>query len=125
MRLLCDTSVLLNMAAGSSSKEARRYLEDPGLTLCYSSASIWEVAIKNMRGRLPIDSRTFERLLNEAGFKLVDIRVSHIQELNNLKDVHRDPFDRLMVAQAISEDINFLTTDRVLARYHPCVITVP
>jgi PIN domain nuclease of toxin-antitoxin system len=125
MRLLCDTSILLNMAAGVSSREARTYLEDPDLTLCYSSAGIWEVAIKNMLGKLPIGSRVFERLLNEAGFSLIDIRVNHIQEINNLKDMHKDPFDRLMVAQAISEGISFLTTDATLTGYHPCVIPVP
>jgi PIN domain nuclease of toxin-antitoxin system len=113
------------MAAGISSKEARAYLEDPRLTLCYSSASIWEVAIKNMLGKLPMDSRTFERLLNEAGFKLIDIKVGHIHELNNLKDIHKDPFDRMMIAQAVFETINFLTTDKMLTGYHQCVKYVP
>jgi PIN domain nuclease of toxin-antitoxin system len=113
------------MAAGISSREAHAYLEDSSLTLCYSSASIWEVAIKNMLGKLPIDSRIFERLLNEAGFKLIDIKVSHIQEINNLRDIHRDPFDRLMVAQAIFEGIGLLTTDKILTSYHECVIAVP
>jgi PIN domain nuclease of toxin-antitoxin system len=125
MRLLCDTSIVLNMAAGISSRKARTYLENPSLTLCYSSASLWEVTIKNMLGRLPIDSRTFERLLNEAGFALIDIKVGHIQEINNLKDIHKDPFDRLMIAQAIFEGINFLTTDRMLTDYHQCVIYAP
>jgi PIN domain nuclease of toxin-antitoxin system len=125
MKLLCDTSIVLNMAAGTSSKEARAYLENPDMTLCYSAASIWEVAIKNMLGKLPIGSRTFERLLNEAGFKLIDIKVSHIQEINNLKDMHRDPFDRLMIAQAIFEGIDFLTTDKTLTAYHQCVIYAP
>jgi PIN domain nuclease of toxin-antitoxin system len=113
------------MAAGVSSKEARTYLENPGLTLCYSSASIWEVTIKNMLGKLPLDSRVFERLLNEAGFRLIDIKVNHIQEINNLKSIHGDPFDRLMIAQAIFEGIDFLTADAVLADYHQCVISVP
>jgi PIN domain nuclease of toxin-antitoxin system len=124
VKLLCDTSVLLKMALGTSSSETLRYLHDELYVLCYSAASVWEVAIKNMAGKLALDSLTYERELNDAGFMLVNITVSHIQHLNNLRHIHKDPFDRLMLAQAICEGMQFLTTDKLLSGYHPNVICV-
>lgn len=125
MKLLCDTSVLLRRAAGLSSKEALQYLDDDSYDLYYSVAGVWEVAIKNHAGKLGLDSLSYEDMLKSAGFKHIDITSKHIQQLNSLDGHHKDPFDRIMIAQAIVESCLFLTTDKLLGEYHPNVIVVP
>lgn len=121
MRLLLDTHVLLWAVASSRRppKEARRIIEDPENQVFYSAASLWEIAIKAGLGRrdFVIDVAAFHAALPETGLEELPIRAIHAVEVAKLPDHHRDPFDRILVAQAITEPLILLTNDDVLSQY--------
>ncbi len=121
MRLLLDTHVLLWAAASSARlpQEARELLEDTAHDVYYSAASIWEIAIKSTLGRkdFRIDVNALERALPAMG--LIELPVSgvHAAGVSRLPPIHRDPFDRLLVAQSVAEPLTLLTNDAILKRY--------
>lgn len=121
MRLLLDTHVLL-WAVGSSrrlSEEARGLIENPENDVVYSAASLWEIAIKaGLRRRdFRIDVEAFHAALPEVGLTELPIRAAHAVRVVELPKIHRDPFDRMLVAQALGEPLVLLTNDEILARY--------
>jgi PIN domain nuclease of toxin-antitoxin system len=121
MKLLLDTHVLL-WAAGDPmrlSASARRLLNDSGNDLLFSPASLWEVAIKSNRGRADFraDARLLRRALLDNGYEELPILSAHVVEVGSLPNIHKDPFDRLLVAQATVEGVTFVTLDSTLARY--------
>ena len=121
MKLLLDTHLLL-WAAGVPerlSSEARALLEDPMNALLFSPASLWEVAIKRSLGRadFEVDPRLLRRGLLENGYDELAITGAHAVAVDDLPPIHRDPFDRLLVAQAMVEGIPLVTADARLAEY--------
>lgn len=119
--LLLDTHLLLwaAMEPGRLSSKARRLLESRDELLCFSHASLREVAIKTSLGRPDFDVQP-DRLCAEllkAGFQELHIEAKHLYRVAALPWVHRDPFDRLLVAQAIEEGLLLLTVDRALKPY--------
>lgn len=119
--LLLDTQILL-WAAGVPerlSAEARALLLDPTNRLGFSAASIWEVAIKTGLGRadFQVDPRRLRRGLLQAGYQEVPVLAEHACGLRNLPPLHKDPFDRMLLAQAEAEGATLLTADAQLARY--------
>ena len=121
MTVMLDTHVLLR-AAGDPAKlppETLELLEDPGVELVYSAASIWEVAIKSGLGRadFTVDPRLLRRGLLENGYTEMPVTGSHAAAVDRLPPIHRDPFDRILVAQALVEGQTLLTADEVVARY--------
>ena len=121
MRLLLDTHLLL-WAAGPSprlSSQARRLIEDPANEPLASAASLWEIAIKSMLGRpsFPIDAALFRRNLLNNGYRELAVTGEHAVALATLPPLHKDPFDRILVAQSIVEGIMLLTADPVVAQY--------
>jgi PIN domain nuclease of toxin-antitoxin system len=94
-------------------------LDDPTHDVLFSSASIWEVAIKGTLKRrdFETDPRIFRRNLIESGYVELPITSEHCLAVTELPLIHKDPFDRLMLAQAKSEGILFVTVDKTLARY--------
>ena len=121
MNLLLDTHVLL-WAAGASRQlpdDVRTLLEDPGNELFFSAASLWEIAIKNGLGReeLSVDPRLLRRGLLENGHVELPVTGAHAVAVDLLPPIHKDPFDRVLVAQAQIEGITLLTVDEVVARY--------
>ncbi|TAL97770.1 MAG: type II toxin-antitoxin system VapC family toxin [Paraburkholderia sp.] len=127
MKLLLDTHLLLwtSVASedirsnGSLSGEARGLIEDEGNELLFSAASVWEVAIKNALGRpdFKVDPHLFRRALLDNGYIELTISSAHTAAVANLPDHHKDPFDRLLVAQATVEGITLLTNDETVAAY--------
>ena len=120
MKLLLDTHVLLWAAAGSGlSPRAARMIDDPQNELFFSAASIWEVAIKSGLGRpdFDLDAGVFRRALLESGYEEMAITGAHASGVTALPDLHRDPFDRILVAQAIVEGIELLTADQAVLAY--------
>ncbi|REG48424.1 PIN domain nuclease of toxin-antitoxin system [Paraburkholderia sp. BL6669N2] len=121
MRLLLDTHLLLWAAADDPalSNEARAAIEDADNTLCFSVASIWEVVIKSALGRedFQLDARVLRRHLLDAGYEELSIEAQHALEVGALPPLHKDPFDRLLVGQAIAEGIVLLTHDEQIKRY--------
>lgn len=121
MKFLLDTHVLL-WAAGEPSRlsaSARRLLNDANNELLFSAASLWEVAIKRGLGRkdFSVDARLLRRGLLDNGYEELPILSEHVVEIESLPAIHKDPFDRLLVAQATVEGITLLTLDSVVARY--------
>lgn len=121
MKLLLDTHLLL-WAAGQPEKlsaEARRLLEDPRSVLYFSAASIWEIAIKRSLGRedFRVEPRVLRRGLLDNGYEELVITSEHALATDGLPPLHKDPFDRILLAQALSEGITLLTADATVAAY--------
>ena len=121
MKLLLDTHLLL-WAAGEPKKlspKARRLIADTDNELMFSAASIWEVAIKRALGRsdFQVDTRLFRRGLIDNGYVELPVFSAHAVAVETLPPIHKDPFDRLLVAQSQVEGIVLLTTDAVVLRY--------
>lgn len=121
MKLLLDTHVLL-WAAGSPdqlSSDARTLLEDPVNELIFSAASLWEIAIKRSLGRadFQVDARVLRRGLLDNGYLELPITSEHAVFIDSLPPIHKDPFDRILVAQATVEGITLLTGDALVAQY--------
>lgn len=121
MKFLLDTQLLLFAAAQPKrlSVVARKLLEDPQHVLLFSAASLWEVTIKAGLGRddFQVDSRVLRRGLLDNGYLELPITSEHAVQMAGLPDIHRDPFDRILISQAQCAGITLLTTDAVLARY--------
>lgn len=121
MRLLPDTHLLLwgAVAPERLSALARRLISDEQHELSYSAASLWEVAIKIALGKRDFTTGVAhlrERLLAN-GYQELPVTGRHAVAVAGLPLIHKDPFDRLLVAQALVEDITLLTVDARLARY--------
>jgi PIN domain nuclease of toxin-antitoxin system len=121
MKLLLDTHLLL-WAAGNPDRlpaAARRLLDDPQNEPIFSSASLWEVAIKHGLGRgdFRVDARLLRRGLLDNGYGELPITSEHAVALDSLPPIHKDPFDRILVAQSMVEGITLLTADPLVARY--------
>ena len=121
MRLLLDTHLLL-WAAGPSPRlpaRARQLIDDPDNELVLSVVSLWETAIKSARGRdeFQVDARLLRRNLLNNGYEELPVTGEHAVAVVGLPPLHRDPFDRMLVAQAIVEGITLLTSDPRVAQY--------
>jgi PIN domain nuclease of toxin-antitoxin system len=121
MKLLLDTQLLL-WAAGQPkrlSAAARKLLSDPRNELIFSAASLWEIAIKTTLGRddFRVEPRLLRRGLLDNGYVELSITSQHAVNIDGLPALHKDPFDRLLLAQALGEGITLLTGDVQLARY--------
>lgn len=119
MRYLLDTHVILWYADASQALPlALRDLIDASECF-YSVASLWEIAIKQGLGRLnrDIEISSYDRLCRLAGFQLLQISPLQLERLKSLPNIHRDPFDRLLVAQAQTEGLVLVTHDRMMPQY--------
>lgn len=121
MRILPDTHLLLWSAEGSArlSAEARSIIISPSNQVFFSTVSIWEMAIKHASGKAGFSANPAivrAELIN-AGFSELIINSAHVIAVGKLPFLHKDPFDRLLVAQAEVEGLTLLTADRFLARY--------
>jgi PIN domain nuclease of toxin-antitoxin system len=121
MKLLLDTHLLLWAAAEPDrlSAEVRSLIENPENELLFSAASLWEVAIKRGLGRhdFKADARLLRRGLLDNGYSELPIISDHIVAIESLPMLHKDPFDRVLVAQATVEGVTLLTTDSLVAQY--------
>ena len=121
MKLLLDTHLLLRAAGQPEllSAAARSLMEDPRNELLFSSASLWEVAIKRGLGRpdFRVDPRLLRRGLLDNGYSELPVTSEHAVTVDGLPAIHKDPFDRILVAQSMVEGIALLTADPMVARY--------
>lgn len=122
MKLLLDTHLLLWVAGDSRRvpRQAADLIEDADNTLMFSVISLIEVAIKTARAKpeFQVDAARLRSMLLAAEYQEVEVIGDHALALGRLDPVHKDPFDRLLLAQAIAEDATLLTSDATLAR-HP------
>ena len=126
MRLLLDTNIFLWITAERSDKltaKARNVL-DSASAIFVSSASIWEIAIKVRLGKLDADPEAMIGAIEASGFKELPVLARHAVGVASMPLHHGDPFDRLLVAQAISETMRLLTADSHLAAYSELVVTI-
>ncbi len=121
MKLLLDTQLLL-WAAGQPkrlTRSARALITDVGNELLFSAASLWEITIKNSLNRedFKVEPRLFRRGLLDNGYIELPITSQHAVNVDGLPDLHHDPFDRLLIAQALHEGVTLVTSDAQVARY--------
>ncbi|MGQ0559229.1 MAG: type II toxin-antitoxin system VapC family toxin [Sphingosinicella sp.] len=121
MKLLLDTQLLLWAKSDPSrvSPRARKLIEDTDNLLFFSVVSLWEIVIKNDLGRpdFRVDAPLLRRKLLRDGYRELVVTSHHAFALAGLPPLHRDPFDRLLVAQAASEGFVLVTEDAAVARY--------
>jgi len=126
VRILLDTHALLWWLDDDDrlGPRARGLIEDPGNDVLVSVASLWEMVVKLRVGKLEADIGEVAAAVRHDGFALLGMDVAHLLELAALPAHHRDPFDHLLIAQAIAEDATFLSDDRHVpdypARFIPC-----
>lgn len=91
-----------------------------------SVASLWEIAIKHAlgKGRMPVSAAQALQAFTDAGYSVLDIRPEHALQVEALPPIHHDPFDRLLVAQALAEPLILVTRDAAIARYGSALMTV-
>jgi len=121
MRLLLDTHAFLWFVTGDAllSRRARRAMESEEAEIILSAASVWEMAIKAALGRLTLPASVEEYVAEkvEAGFRVLAIDWTHAAAVERLPGHHRDPFDRLLIAQALAEDLPVVTNDSAFRSY--------
>lgn len=127
MRLLLDTHIALWAVTGSErlppQAEALILAADEVLV---STASLWEIAIKHALGRgdMPVSAAQALQAFQDAGYTLLDVCPAHAVQVGSLPPLHKDPFDRLLVAQALIEPLTLVTADVVVGQYSSAVVNV-
>lgn len=128
MNLLLDTHVAL-WAITDSPKlplKARELILSPKTNVWISAASVWEIAIKHGLGRgdMPVSGEDAARYFRESGYRFLAVEPEHAMAVEGLAAHHQDPFDRILVAQALSEPMRLMTHDPLVARYSDTIITI-
>ena len=125
MKFLLDTHILIwaAIAPHKISSELTSLLSDPSNHLYFSSASIWEISIKESMGKkdFKVSTKKLHEGLVENGYKEIKVSALHAMEVIKLPFIHRDPFDRILVATAIWENMPLLTNDSTLSPYNSLV----
>ncbi len=128
MNLLLDTHVALWAITDSPklSQKARTLICAPRSTIWVSAASLWEIAIKRSlaRSNMPVTSSEALDLFEEAGYRILAIEAEHATAVEQLPPHHQDPFDRILIAQALVTPMRLLTHDAALSKYGDMVVTV-
>jgi PIN domain nuclease of toxin-antitoxin system len=128
LNLLLDTHVALWAITNDSklSATAREMLLAPRNIIWVSAVNIWEIAIKHSLGReyMPLSGKEALAFFRQAGYKFLPVQPEHAAIVEELASHHQDPFDRLLVAQALTEPMRLLTHDATVARYSDTIILV-
>lgn len=128
MNVLLDTHVALWAIADDSrlSAKARELILSPRATVWISVASLWEISIKYALGRgdMPVSGKDALDYFRQAGYRLLSIEPEHAIAVDGLPPHHQDPFDRLLVAQALVEPMRLITHDATVARYSDTVVQI-
>jgi PIN domain nuclease of toxin-antitoxin system len=122
MKLLLDTQVFLWLVQSPEkvSKKPFESCNDPSNLLLFSLVSVWELQIKSQLGKLAFNMPLREMVEEQQrlnGIQILPIRLEHILNLNALPDYHKDPFDRLLIAQAIQEELTLISSDSQFENY--------
>jgi len=119
MGILLDTHVLLWWLADDKrlGKEARRLIADPSDTIFVSAATAWEIVIKQALGKLKFEGDLLDAQVDAQGFERLPVHFKHAAAVGDLPPIHRDPFDRMLIAQARMENLRLLTADPDILGY--------
>jgi PIN domain nuclease of toxin-antitoxin system len=128
LNLLLDTHVALWAITDSPKlqKKARELIQSPKTEVWISAASIWEISIKHSLGRgdMPISGQVAVGYFRDAGYRFLSVDIEHAAAIEDLAAHHHDPFDRILIAQAMVEPMRLMTHDPVVARYSDTIIEV-
>jgi PIN domain nuclease of toxin-antitoxin system len=128
LNLLLDTHVALWAITDNPKlpKKARELIESPKSSVWISAATIWEIAIKHSLGRgdMPVSSQEALRYFRDSGYGFLPVEPEHAAAVENLPAHHADPFDRILVAQALVEPMRLITRDAIVARYSNTIIEI-
>jgi PIN domain nuclease of toxin-antitoxin system len=128
LNLLLDTHVALWAITDSPrlAPKARDLIANPANTVWVSVASLWEITIKHSLGRgdMPISGAQAKDWFEQSGYQLLNIEAPHVLGVAELPALHNDPFDRLLVAQALAEPLRLITHDTQVARYSDSIIAI-
>ncbi len=128
MNLLLDTHIALWAITDDPRlpPKVRDLIQDTTTTVWISAASIWEIAIKRALGRgdMPVSSQDAVRYFKESGYRFLAIGIEHTIAVETLPAHHQDPFDRILVAQALIEPMRLVTRDALVALYSDTVIKI-
>ncbi|MBS0461913.1 MAG: type II toxin-antitoxin system VapC family toxin [Proteobacteria bacterium] len=128
MNLLLDTHVALWAITDSPRlpKKARALIESPRSTVWISAATIWEIAIKHSLGRgdMPVSGQDALRYFRESGYRVLSVEAEHAVAVEDLPPYHSDPFDRILIAQALVEPMRLLTHDPMMLRYSDTIVGI-
>ena len=124
VNLLLDTHILLWWLADDPRlpRKARQWIAQEAQSVFVSVVSLWEVAIKAGRGKLRADPAAIHKQIERGDFSYLPVEAAHVLRLSRLPQYHADPFDRLLLAQALSEKFSLLTCDTTLRRYGKAVL---
>jgi len=119
VKVLLDTNIFLLVSEGTVPKDANAIIQNSAESCYFTTASLWELVIKDMLGKIHMKDRpdSIMEQFVRSGYKKLDIKVQHITQLYSLPPIHRDPFGRIIVAQAKVEGMRLLTTDETLKGY--------
>jgi len=128
MRYLIDTHILIWAVANPRklSAKARKVLSESDAEYFFSAASVWEIAIKHLRhpDDIPLSAGAARRMFTSSGFRELPVLARHPELVENLADLHGDPFDRLLIAQARCESMVLVTHDEKVAAYGEGILAV-
>ena len=125
MRLLLDTHVFLWAAVAHASLNSKaRNAIATAEAVYVSAATIWEIAIKAQLGKIDADPDALVAAIDQSGFIALPVQAKHAAGVTRLLPLHKDPFDRLLIAQAIAEPLRLLTADATLVPYSELVTLV-
>lgn len=128
MNLLLDTHVALWAITDSPKlpQKARELIQSPKTTVWVSSASVWEIAIKHALGRgdMPVSGQDAVRYFRQSGYRILPVEAEHAVAVEDLAAHHDDPFDRILVAQALIEPMRLMTHDALVALYSDTIIKI-
>ncbi len=128
MNVLLDTHVALWAITDSPKlpQKARDLIQSPKTNVWISTASVWEIAIKHSLGRgdMPVSSQDAVHYFRESGYRFLAIEPEHAVAVEELAPHHQDPFDRILVAQALAEPMRLITRDPLVALYSDTIIKI-
>jgi PIN domain nuclease of toxin-antitoxin system len=128
LNLLLDTHVALWAITDNPklSQKARDLIASPKTNVWISAANVWEIAIKHSLGRgdMPVSGRDAMRYFQESGYRFLPVEAEHAVAVEELPAHHQDPFDRILVAQALVEPMRLLTHDPLVALYSDTIIKI-
>lgn len=126
MNYLLDTHILLWWLSNDSKldKSIKDLIANPTNNIAISVASIWEIVIKKTVGKLKAPDN-LQEVIHASSFDLLDINIDHILCLDGLETIHNDPFDRILIAQSMVENLTIITNDAIIPKYNISIFNTP
>jgi PIN domain nuclease of toxin-antitoxin system len=122
-KYLLDTQILIWFFSDNLQKSILQILENKDIAVYLSVINVWEIMIKSKKGKLKTPSN-LQEAIQKSGFGVLDVKLDHVYMLNKLPSVHADPFDRMLIAQANSEKLTLVSSDKKFEKYKTKLLKV-